>query len=154
MAKLKIASPDIQKLVQDVVTEAGLSNIIKFQALSVPKSKEVVKVKKASSDAEALSDKEVIIIVYEEAFDRVTEAEQLEWLRREISKVSYDSEKDKVVIGCPILSVPLYHYQKFGEKVLQSAELALTVVQQIEDEEKLRKAAAKEAKASKRRNNH
>lgn len=151
MAKLKIASPDIQKLVQDVVTEAGLSNIIKFQALSVPKSKEVVKVKKASSDAEALSDKEVIVIVYEEAFDRVTESEQLEWLRREISKVSYDVEKDKVVIGCPILSVPLYHYQKFGEKALQSAELALMVVQQIEDEEKLRKAAAKEAKANKRK---
>ena len=154
MAKLDIASPDIQKLVQDIANETGLSQFVSFQALNVKKSKEVVKVKKASPETEVLSDKEVIVLVYEDAFDRVDEATQLMWLRSELSKVSYDSEKDKVVIGVPMISVPLYFYQKFGNVALQNAELAIHTIQQLEDEEKQRKAEAKAAKSGKRKKNN
>ena len=90
----------------------------------------------------------------EDAFDRVDEATQVMWLRSELSKVSYDSEKDKVVIGAPMISVPLYFYQKFGNVALQNAELALHTIQQLEDEEKQRKAEAKAAKSGKRKKNN
>jgi hypothetical protein len=151
MARLEKASPEIQKLVQDVASEFGLSQFIEFQALNAKNAKEVVKVQRAGKVAEVLSNKEVVVLVNEDAFDRVNEATQIMWLKGELTKVSYDSEKDKIIIGCPMISIPLGFYQKYGNVALENAELALHVIQQIEDEEKERKAAEKAMKKGKKK---
>lgn len=152
MAKPKIASPEIQKLVQDIATENGLAQFVKFQALTVEKSKEVVKVKKANGETEALTDKEVIVLVYEKAFDKVDEATQILWLRSEMSKVYYDSEKEKVIVGGePIISIPLGFLEKHGENAINKAKLAIHVISQIEDEERERKALEKVLKKGKKK---
>lgn len=153
MAKPKIASPEIQKLVQDIATENGLAQFVKFQALAVEKSKEVVKIKKANGETEALTDKEVIVLVYEKAFDRVDEATQILWLRSEMSKVYYDGEKEKVIVGGePIISIPLGFFEKHGENAINKAKLAIHVISQIEDEERERKAQEKALKKGKKKN--
>ena len=155
MAKLTMASPDIEKLVQDVATEMGLTQMgVEFQALNTKKAKEVVKISKASEVTEILSDKEnlVVVIVYEEAFDRVDEKDRWMWIRMALDCVSYDMEKDKISLNTPIVAVPLGYYQKYGNVAVQKAELALLTIQQIQDEEKERKAAEKALKKSKKKN--
>ena len=149
-----MASPDIEKLVQDVATEMGLVQMgVEFQALNTKKAKEVVKISKASEVTEILSDKEnlVVVIVYEEAFDRVEEKDRWMWIRMALDCVSYDMEKDKISLNTPIVAVPLGYYQKYGNLAVQKAELALITIQQIQDEEKEKKAAEKALRKSKKK---
>ena len=155
MAKLTMASPDIEKLVQDVATEMGLTQMgVEFQALNTKKAKEVVKISKASEVTEILSDKEnlVVVIVYEEAFDRVEDKDKWMWVRMALDCISYDMEKDKISLNTPIVAVPLGYYQKYGNVAVQNAELALLTIQQIQDEEKEKKNAEKALKKSKKKN--
>lgn len=156
MAKMEIASPEIQGLVENVAKEMGLTEMgIEFQALNVSRAKEVVKVQKASEVTEILSNKEtlIIVIVYEEAFNRVTEKDRWMWIRQALDRISYDMEKDKVSLVTPMVSVPLGFYQKYGNVALENAELALLTIQQIEDEAKQRKAEKAKTKSRKNRRN-
>lgn len=151
---MEIASPEIQELVENVAKEMGLTEMgIEFQALNVSRAKEVVKVQKASEVTEILSNKEtlIIVIVYEEAFNRVTEKDRWMWIRQALDRISYDMEKDKVSLVTPMVSVPLGFYQKYGNVALENAELALLTIQQIEDEAKQRKVEKAKAKSKKKR---
>jgi hypothetical protein len=154
MGKLSIASPEIEKLVQDVAKEMGLTlSGLEFQALCTNKAKEVVKVSKAGEVAEIMSDKEnlIIVIVYENAFDLVDEKTRYMWIRMALDCVSYDLEKDKVSLNAPTLTMTLSCYQKFGNVATQHAELALHTIQQLEDLEKQRKAEAKASKTKRKK---
>lgn len=154
MGKLRLASPEIEKLVQDVAIEMGLIQIgLEFQALCTSKAKEIVKVAKAGEVAEIMSDKEnlLVVIVYEDAFNLVDEKTRYMWTRMALDSVVYDSEKDKVSLSAPMLTMTLGCYQKFGNVATQHAELALHTIQQLEEIEKQRKAEAKAAKANKRK---
>lgn len=155
MAKLTMASPDLEKLVQEVAQEMGLTQMgVEFQALNAKKAKEIVKVSKANEVTEILSDKEnlVVVIAYEEAFDRVDEKTRWMWIRMALDCVSYDPEKDKISLSTPTITVPLGFYQKYGNVAVQNAELALLTIQQIQDEEKERKEAEKALKKARKKN--
>lgn len=156
MAKLTIASPEIDKLVQDVAGEMGLKSMgIEFQALNAKKAKEVVKISKANEITELMSDRQdlIIVIVYEEAFDRVDEKTQHMWVRMALEPISYDLEKDKIVIGCPTITVPLGIAEKYGAAAIDSAKLGLYTIAQIQDEEKEKKEAEKALKKKNKKNN-
>lgn len=155
MAKLTMASPDLEKLVQEVAQEMGLTQMgVEFQALNAKKAKEIVKVSKANEVTEILSDKEnlVVVIAYEEAFDRVDEKTRWMWIRMALDCVSYDPEKDKISLSTPTITVPLGFYQKYGNVAVQNAELALLTIQQIQDEERERKEAEKALKKARKKN--
>ena len=155
MAKLTMASPELEKLVQEVAQEMGLTQMgVEFQALNAKKSKEIVKVSKANEVTEILSDKEnlVVVIAYEEAFDRVDDQTKWMWIRMALDCVSYDAEKDKISLSTPTITIPLGFYQKYGNLAVQKAELALLTIQQIQDEEKQRKAEEKALKKAKKKN--
>ena len=157
MAKLTMASPDLEKLVQEVAQEMGLTQMgVEFQALNAKKAKEIVKVSKANEVTEILSDKEnlVVIIAYEEAFDRVDEKTRWMWIRMALDCVSYDPEKDKISLSTPTITVPLGFYQKYGNVAVQNAELALLTIQQIQDEERERKEAEKALKKARKKNKY
>jgi outer membrane murein-binding lipoprotein Lpp len=154
MGKLRLASPDVEKLIQDVAQEMGLiQQGLEFQALCTTKAKEIVKVSKAGEVAEVMSDKEnlLVVIVYEDAFDVVDEKTRFMWTRMALDSVVYDSEKNKVTLSAPMLTMTLGCYQKFGNVATQHAELALHTIQQLEEAEKQRKAEAKAAKTRKRK---
>lgn len=154
MAKLTMASPDLENLVHEVAQEMGLTQMgVEFQALNAKKAKEIVKVSKANEVTEILSDKEnlVVVIAYEEAFDRVDEKTRWMWIRMALDCVSYDPEKDKISLSTPTITVPLGFYQKYGNVAVQNAELALLTIQQIQDEEKQRKEAEKALKKARKK---
>jgi hypothetical protein len=73
------------------------------------------------------------------------------WIRLAMDCVSYDSEKEKVSIKTPMVKVPLYSYQKFGKVAVDNAELAIHTINQIQEEEKMRKAEEKTAKKDKKK---
>ena len=116
MAKYSKASEEIENLVIEIANELGLVHYgIDFQPLCVNKAKEVCKIVKANELAEYASQREdlVFILCYEDAFDLVDEKTKYMWLRMEMDKISYDTEKDKMVIGGPQITVPVGFYEKF-----------------------------------------
>ena len=88
----------------------------------------------------------VAVALYEEAFNRVDSETQDFWIRHLLSQISYDLEKDKIIITKPELQVPLGMYRQFGNIAVQKTELQLLTLAQIDEEEKERKAASKKGK--------
>ncbi len=156
MAKtLSVASEEYVKLVNEVVAETGLDRMgVDFQVYNLLKTKnEVVRVQKANEIAEILTNREdlVIVAIYEKAFDKVDVKAQRIWLESALAKVSYDSEKDKLVIGGePTLTIPLGMYHKYDKLAVDMAELEQLTLQQIRDEEAEEKEKQKELKKSKK----
>lgn len=151
MAKnMQVASPDIQEMVQSIVREYGLDKYIDFQVMNKFKAKEVVKVQVANPLVNTLTSKEVVVFVYEDAFDRVDDATKMMWLKSELNKVSYDLEKEKVSISNKVVSVHLDFYQTYGKDAIDKAELAIHTIAILEEEEKQRKADAKASKKTKK----
>lgn len=157
MAKtLSSASEEYVKLLKEAVAETGLDRMgVDFQAFNLIRTKnQVVKVMKANEIAELLTNREDLVIVgiYEKAFDLVDEATKRLWLESALSQVSYDSEKDKIVIGGePTITVTLGFYHKYNEKAVELAELEQLTLQQIRDQEKEEKERKKAEKAAQRK---
>lgn len=151
------ASPEYEELVKEVVRErTDLNGYVEFKVFNLIKSKkEVCKVQKASEIVElALEMEDVVCLsIYEAAFDRCDDQTKRLWIENALAPVHYDMEKDKVVIGGePTITVPLGMYHKYKDIIIQKLELAALTLQQIEDEEKRRKAEEKALKKAKKKN--
>lgn len=139
MANYTKASEEIENLVIEISNELGLINYgIDFEPLFVKKAKEVCKIVRANQLAEYATKREdlVFILCYEDAFDLVDEKTKYMWLRMEMDKVSYDTEKEKMLIGCPQITVPVGFYEKFKGAAVESALLGQYTIAQIEEKKK------------------
>ena len=156
MGKYSKASEDIERLVNDISNELGLINYgIDFEPLFVKKAKEVCKIVKANELAEYASKREDLIFVlcYKDAFDLVDEKTQYMWLRMEMDKVSYDTEKDKMILGCPQITVPVGFYEKYKGAAVESALLGQYTIAQIEEKKKEEAEQRKALKTKGRKKN-
>lgn len=156
MAKsLTQASPEYVDLVKEVVATKSNLNYIEFQVYNIKKSKkDVIKVQKANELVELALDKEYLVVVslYERAFDMVDDQTKRLWIENAINAVRYDMEKEKVVIDAgPTINVGLGMYHAYGDVIIQKLELAALTLQQIEDQDKEKKAQEKAAKKAKKK---
>ncbi len=159
MAKFFKADESIVKIVDEIANELGLAQYgIDFETLDVVNLKQVVKVVRANEYAEYLSGREdlILVLVNGEAFDLLPDGpdesgidNKYMWLRLAMDQISYDSEKEKIVIGAPCLDVPIGCYEKYGKASIDSALLAhYTLAQMAEKkaQERAEKAAQKKGK--------
>jgi len=156
MAKIFETSADIAELAQDKFEETGLAQMgINLKVLSTTKSKNVLKVSKAGAILQGLTGKDVILVVYEEAFDRMSDEFKNKLMEGVISNISYDTEKDKLNVEGDIAK-EIFRMRRKYDNYVDIVETSYLVVEQIEDEEKRRKEEEKlkkaEEKAAKRRN--
>lgn len=153
MAKYSKCEEDVQDMVRNIASELGLEQFMDFEALYVPKAKEVVTVSKASAIAEYLSSREdlILVFIYAEAFDLVDDKTKDMWLRMALDQISFDSEKDKIIIGCPMISVPVGFYTKYQKAAVDAALLGQLTIQQIEDKKREEKERQKAEKAAKKK---
>lgn len=144
MAKYSQASEEIENLVIEISNELGLVHMgVDFQPLCVTKAKEVCKIVKANELAEYASQREdlVFVLCYEEAFDKLGFDEEANktkymWLRTEMEKVGYDTEKEKLTIGCPSITIPVGVYEKFKGAAVDAALLGQYTIAKIEQDKK------------------
>ncbi len=156
MAKIFETSQDIAELAQDKFEETGLPQMgINLKVLSITKSKNVLKVSRANATTHFLTDKDVILIVYEEAFDRLSDEFKNKLMEGAISNISYDTEKDKLNVENDIAK-EMFRMRRQHDNYVDVVETSYLVVEQIEDEEKRRKEEEKlrkaEERAAKKRN--
>ena len=164
MAKFFKADESIVKIVDEIADELGLAQYgIDFETLDVVNLKEVVKIVKANEYAQYLSNREnlILVLINGEAFDLLPDTpnegevdNKYMWLRLAMEQISYDSEKDKINIGCPTLTIPVGCWEKYGKATVDSALLAQYTLAQMAEkkaQERAERAAQKKEKGRKKK---
>lgn len=140
----------LEKKVKTLAREMHITDWgINVEAIRLKKSKkEVGTVLKANDLVTLFTGDESLVAVahYEEALNRMDSQNQDLVIRSLLSQISYDADKDKIVITKPELQISLGMYRQFGDIAVKSAELQLLTLAQIADEEKEKKANAKKKK--------
>lgn len=149
MAKIFTTSDDVVEVVDKQFKETGLEEYgITLKIMSVTKAKEVVKVSKASATTEFIAKKDgmVQMFIYEAAFDRLSDEGKNLLLEMALSNVSYDTDKDKIIVETNPFKQIFAMRAKYGNKIVDELELSNVIIDEIEEEEKQRKLEEKEAK--------
>lgn len=155
MAKIFNTCDEITTLIEKQFNETGLSGYgVSLKIMSVTKSKDIIKLTKASATTEYLTNKDslVQIFVYEEAFERLPQDAQERLIEMVLSNVAYDTEKDKLMVDMNPYNMLFRLRQKYGDVIMDNLELASVIMTEIEEEEKARKEAEREAKKAKKNN--
>lgn len=142
-----IVNENLEKKIKNLSIEMGIkSQGINVEVCGLKKSKkDIGLVLKGNDMVERFTNDPslVLVAIYEKAFERVDEQTQDMWIMSLLNQISYDMEKDKIIITKPELNIGLGMYRKFGENAVKKCELALITMQQIADEEKELKQAKK-----------
>ena len=150
MAKFFETSQDIAELVQSKWENTGLAQMgIELKLISVTKAKNVLKASKAGATINYLTKKDAFLIIYEEAFDRLSDEYKERIIEGALSNISYDTEKDKLNVETDIAK-ELFRMRRKYENYIDIMEASYLVINQIEEEEKERKEAEKAQKAAAR----
>lgn len=156
MAKFFETSADIAELAQEKFEDTALATLgVNLKVMSVTKAKNVLKASKAGATIQYLTNKDVFLVVYEEAFDRLSAEMKGKLMEGAISNISYDTEKDKLNVEGDIAK-EIFRMRRKYENYVDIMETSYIVIEQIEDEEKRRKEEEKlkkaEERAAKKRN--
>ena len=150
MAKFFETSADIAELCQSKWEETGLAQMgIELKLLSVTKAKNVLKATKAGATINYLTKKDAFLIIYEEAFDRLSDEYQEKLLEGALSNISYDTEKDKLNVEGDIAK-EIFRMRRAYANYTDIMEASYAVIEEIEDEERRRKEEEKLKKAEER----
>lgn len=141
-------SEDVKDLLDEVIEGTGLFNYMNIYYYSVDKQKTVIKVSKLNPLAETVAKKpdSVIITVRESIFERLSPNQQKMLVEDAMSQVLYDTEKEKISIEAPAITMTASGWKKYGKELADTYELCLLTAQQLEEEEKEAKEAMKEAR--------
>lgn len=149
MAKLFSTSQDIKDLAQIKWEDTGLAQMgINLKCISTPKAKAILKVQRANATTNFLTKNDVILTVFEEAFDRLSDEHKNILMEGAISSISYDSEKDRLNVDGDFAK-EIFRMRRKYPNYTDIAEESYIVIEQIEDEEKARKEQERLAKKDK-----
>ena len=139
-------------MAQEKWENTGLAQMgIELKVISTPKAKSILKVQRANATTNYLTKKDVILIVFEEAFDRLTEEHKNLLMEGAISNISYDTDKDKLNVDSDFAR-EIFRMRRKYQNYVDVAEESYIVIETIEEEEKQRKEAERLAKREKKKN--
>lgn len=144
----------VQK-VENYAAMAGLDQVMEIKPIALLKTKKDIGVIVRGGELTGIftgNPDIVAVALYEPAFLRVDEETQNLWIETLMAQISYDYDKDKIVINKPDINIPLCVYRKYGNIAAQKAELALMTIDQIAQEEEAAKQAEKESKKANKKN--
>lgn len=160
MAKLFKTSDDIYEFITNEWSNTENSKIgVRLKVISTQKAKQILKLSKASATTEYLIREQDVLtlVVYEEAWDRLSEMNKILLLKGSFSVVSYDTEKERLIIdNRPYADLFNMRHTKdangneYLDKYDNALETCALLLQQIEDEQKQAKEEEKVRKAEER----
>jgi hypothetical protein len=101
MAKYEEPFEDTLELFNEVIDEADLGRVMTITVLTNNRAKDIVKVSKANELLKFRTGDDVIIVLNEKIFEQLPEEQRRIVVEEAIAYISYDFEKDKVVISQP-----------------------------------------------------
>jgi len=157
MAKFFKTSEDIANMIQDIFENTSLPQMgVELKVISITKAKNALKASKASATVHYLTNNDAVLIVYEDALDRLSDEYKVKLIEGALSNISYDTDKDKVAVESDIAK-EMFRMRKKYENYVDILEASYIIIDEIEEEEKQRKEEEKirkaEERAAKKRNN-
>jgi hypothetical protein len=150
MAKFFETSQDVAELVQSKWEDTGLAQMgIELKLLSITKAKNILKASKAGATVNYLTRKDAFLVIYEEAFDRLSDEFKEKLIEGCLSNISYDAEHDKLNVETYIAK-EIFRMRRKYENYVDIIEASYLTIEQIEDEERRRKEEEKLKKAEAR----
>lgn len=152
----------LEKKVKDMAASFGFRELgINVEAIRLKKSKTYGEVVKGNDLVTLFTNDPYLVCValYEDLFidnktgeNRVDEETQNYWIESLLSQISYDNEKDKIVLTKPELNVSIGMYHKYKNVSIQKEELAILTIQQMAELKKKEKEEKKAAREAKKKN--
>ena len=162
MAKLFKTSDDVYEFITNEWEQTDTSKIgVRLKVISTSKARQILKLSKVSATTEYLIREQDVItlVVYEDAWDKLSDVDKILLLRGLFSVVSYDTEKERIVIdNRPYADLFNMRHSKDAkgneyldkyDNTLETCSLLLQQIEEQEKEEKMRKAEEKIAKKHK-----
>lgn len=162
MAKLFKTSDDVYEFITNEWEQTDTSKIgVRLKVISTSKARQILKLSKVSATTEYLIREQDVItlVVYEDAWDKLSDVDKILLLRGLFSVVSYDTEKERIVIdNRPYADLFNMRHSKDAkgneyldkyDNTLETCSLLLQQIEEQEKEEKMRKAEEKRAKKHK-----
>lgn len=162
MAKLFKTSDDVYEFITNEWEQTDASKIgVRLKVISASKARQILKLSKVSATTEYLIREQDVItlVVYEDAWDKLSDVDKILLLRGLFSVVSYDTEKERIVIdNRPYADLFNMRHSKDAngneyldkyDNTLETCSLLLQQIEEQEKEEKMRKAEEKKAKKHK-----
>ena len=145
MAKFFEVTSENDEMIMDIFEETGMYKYMNIKIVGVAKAKELIKISKANPLAEYVGKcpDTIVLTLFEEAFDRLDYKTKKILLTDAFNLVSYDSEKDKINIGAPQIVVTVGGRMKYGDELINAAEVGVLAIQQLEEERKEKKEMEK-----------
>lgn len=144
--KFTKATEETNEMVTKISQDLGLEGYgVEFEAIYVKKAKEVCKVVKANDYTKYKAEKEdlVFVVCYEDFFEGIdpmghayaSEEDKFKALRLAMEQVSFDPEKEKLIIGCNSVLLPV-GYCINNDDVVKSALYNATIMAKIQQDKK------------------
>ena len=140
MAKYEDPFEETQDLYNQVINQADLANSINITILADNKSKDLFKVNKANELLKFRTGDDIIIVLNEKIFDQLTPEQRLIVVEESLASISYDSEKEKLIITKPDVvtfsGVLAKHTFIVWDQLRESIKTLYAAEKQAEDEAK------------------
>lgn len=139
MSRYSEIGKDNLELLEIEFSKAGLDNYMSFTALHDGRAKEVMDVKKASAIVTYFSRAEVIFYINEEILDMLDDNTKKMVIEEQVSRVSFDTEKEKLNILPYDFSIMKGMLAKYNSEeilsVKESVEIAYQQLKEIKKEQ-------------------
>ena len=144
--KFTKATEETIEMVEKISQELGLDMYgVKFEPVYIKKAKEVCKVVKANDFTKYKANEEdlVFVVCYEDFFEGIdplghayaSEQDKFKALRLSMEQVSFDPEKEKLIIGCNSVLLPV-GYCINNDDAVKSALYNATIMAKIQSDKK------------------
>lgn len=148
MAKYEEVFEDTQALFNKLITQADLERFVNIKVLANNTLKKIGIIKKSDDLVKHMTKEDVIIIINEKIFEQLTEEQKLIQADALLAYVSFDSEKDKVVITKPDFEA---HTLVLKNHTYPKVDVLRETIKTLYAVEKAEADAAKAARTSKKK---
>ena len=137
--KIFETSQEFVDLALDKFDETTLPQIgINLKVISVARAKQILKVTRANPTTQFLTNKDIILTIYEGAFDRLSDEYKEKLMEGALSNVTYDFDKDKLNVDNDF-SREIFRMRKKYDNYVDIAETSYHVIEEILEEEREKK---------------
>lgn len=135
MAKYEQPFEDTQEIFDSVIATTGLENYITITILSNNKAKKLFDVVKANELLKFRTGDDLIIVLNEKIFEKLTDQQKQIVAEQALAYVSYDTENDKLIVTKPDFLEHTGILAKYGFDVINVLKESVKTLYQAEEEE-------------------
>lgn len=140
MAKYEEPFEETLEIYNRLIASTGLERYVNITILTNNNAKEIFKINKANDLLKYRTGDDIIIVLNEKVFDQLTPEQRVILAEESLASISFDTEKDKIVISKPDVvtfsGVLSKHTFEVWNILREAIKTIYTAEQQAEDEKK------------------